>query len=141
MQLEGEAVTPDLGYFYAKQLLSRKETFTALFGYNDSSAIGAMRAMHEAHLRVPEDVSVVGFDDIQSAAYSYPSLTTVRQPLQKMGEIAARTLLGRIENREPYVTEIAIEPEFVVRNSTAQAPTQITQAHGAPVLSKNRDLG
>ena len=141
VQLEGEAVTPDLGYSYAKQLLSSKETFTALFGYNDSSAIGAMRAMHEAHLRVPEDVSVVGFDDIQSAAYSYPSLTTVRQPLQKMGEIAARTLLGRIENREPYVTEIAIEPEFVVRNSTAQAPTQITQAHGAPVLSRNRDLG
>ena len=107
-----------------------------LFGYNDSSAIGAMRAMHEAHLRVPEDVSVVGFDDIQSAAYSYPSLTTVRQPLQKMGEIAARTLLGRIENREPYVTEIAIEPEFVVRNSTAQAPTQsmTTQAIMEPLF-------
>jgi DNA-binding LacI/PurR family transcriptional regulator len=136
VQLEGEAVTPDLGYSFAKQLLSRKKTFTALFGYNDSSAIGAMRAMHEADLRVPEDVSVVGFDDIQGAAYSYPSLTTVRQPLQKMGEIAARTLLGRIENREPYVAEIAIEPEFVVRNSTARAPAHISEANGASVLSK-----
>jgi LacI family transcriptional regulator len=72
-------------------------------------------------LRVPEDVSVVGFDDIQIALHNNPSLTTVRQPLQKMGEIAARTLLSRIEEHEDWVPEIAIEPEFVVRNSTARA--------------------
>jgi len=65
---------------------------------------------------------VVGFDDIPSAAYTRPSLTTVRQPLLKMGEIAARTLLDQIEKRSDYVPEIAIEPEFVIRESTAKAP-------------------
>jgi len=67
---------------------------------------------------------VVGFDDIQFAVHNNPSLTTVRQPLQKMGEIAARTLLDRIEERGNYVSAIAIEPEFVVRGSTAQAPVK-----------------
>jgi LacI family transcriptional regulator len=98
--------------------------FTALFAYNDISAIGSIRALREAGLRVPEDVSVVGFDDIQIALHNSPSLTTVRQPLQKMGEIAARTLLKRIENNEDGVREIAIAPEFVVRESTAKAPSR-----------------
>jgi len=63
---------------------------------------------------------VVGFDDIQGAAYNTPSLTTVRQPLTRMGSIAAQTLLNRIEGSENYPTEIAIEPELVVRESTAR---------------------
>ena len=71
-------------------------------------------------MRVPDDVSVVGFDDIQSAAYISPPLTTVRQPLQKMGELAARTLLDRIEGRLKYIPEIAVEPEWVLRRSTAR---------------------
>jgi DNA-binding LacI/PurR family transcriptional regulator len=75
-------------------------------------------------LRVPEDISVVGFDDIRIAVHNNPSLTTVRQPLQKMGEIAARTLLNRIEEPEDWVQEISIEPEFVVRESTARAPSR-----------------
>jgi DNA-binding LacI/PurR family transcriptional regulator len=129
LRLEGNAASPDLGYPYAKQLLSRNAPFTALFGYNDNSAIGAIRAIHEAGLRVPQDISVVGFDDIQSAAYCNPALTTVRQPLEKMGEIAARTLLDRIENRETYVPEIAIEPEFVVRESTARPRAKILQVN------------
>ena len=119
VQLEGDDPTPNLGYPFATQLLARKQPFTALFAYNDISAIGSISAFHEAGLRVPEDVSVVGFDDIQSAAYVNPPLTTVRQPLQKMGEIAARTLLDQIEGRVKYVPEIAIEPELVVRRSTA----------------------
>jgi DNA-binding LacI/PurR family transcriptional regulator len=114
--------TPQLGYPFAAQLLARKRPFTALFAYNDISAIGSIRAFQDAGLRVPEDVSVVGFDDIRIAVHNNPSLTTVRQPLQKMGEIAARTLLNRIEGHEDWVPEIAIEPEFVVRNSTARAP-------------------
>jgi DNA-binding LacI/PurR family transcriptional regulator len=119
VQLEGDDPTPNLGYPFAKQLLARKQAFTALFAYNDISAIGSIAALQEAGLRVPDDVSVVGFDDIQSAAYMSPPLTTVRQPLQKMGEIAARTLLDRIEGRMKFVPEIAIEPELVVRHSTA----------------------
>jgi LacI family transcriptional regulator len=131
LSLEGDAASPDLGYPYAKELISRTAPFTALFGYNDNSAIGAIRAIHEAGLRVPEDISVVGFDDIQSAAYCTPPLTTVRQPLEKMGEIAARSLLDRIENREPFIPEIAIEPEFVVRKSTARPRAQTLRANKA----------
>jgi LacI family transcriptional regulator len=90
-----------------------------LFAYHDISAIGAIRAFQEAGLSVPADISVVGFDDIQGAAYNTPSLTTVRQPLIRMGTIAAQTLLERIEGREDYPAEIAIQPELVVRESTA----------------------
>jgi len=73
-------------------------------------------------LRVPEDISVVGFDDIPGAAYANPGLTTVRQPLVRMGQIAAQTVVDEIEGRGEYVQEIAIEPEFVVRESTGPAP-------------------
>lgn len=124
VQLEGDDPTPQLGYPFAKELLTRRRPFTALFAYNDISAIGSIRAFQEAGLRVPEDISVVGFDDIRIAEQNKPSLTTVRQPLQKMGEIAARTLLNRIEDREDWLPEIAIEPEFVVRDSTGRASAE-----------------
>jgi len=123
IQLQGDDATPQLGYPFAKELLARQRPFTALFAYNDISAIGAIRAFQDAGLRVPEDISVVGFDDIRIAVHNNPSLTTVRQPLPKMGEIAARTLLNRIEEHEDWVPEITIEPEFVVRNSSARAQT------------------
>lgn len=123
LQIEGEAGTPELGYPYTKQLLAQNRRFSALLAFNDSSAIGAIRAINEAGLRVPEDISVVGFDDIQSAAYSNPALTTIHQPLQKMGEIAARTLLSRIDDPERYLAELLIEPELIVRKSTARPRT------------------
>lgn len=116
------ASAPEYGYPFAKELLRRNRPFTALFAYNDNSAIAAVRVFQDAGLRVPQDVSVIGFDDIQPASYTNPTLTTVRQPLEKMGEIAARVILDRIENRGDYVPEIAIEPEFVVRQSTGAAP-------------------
>jgi DNA-binding LacI/PurR family transcriptional regulator len=118
IQLEGTDSTPAIGYPFAKQLLARKHPFTALFAYNDISAIGSMWAIGEAGLRVPQDISVVGFDDIPGAAFANPGLTTVRQPLVKMGQIAAQTVVDVIEGRGEYVPEIAIEPEFVVREST-----------------------
>jgi LacI family transcriptional regulator len=122
VELKGDDPTPYLGYPFAKQLLERKESFTALFAYNDMSAIGAISAFQEAGLRVPDDISVVGFDDVQSAAYINPPLTTVRQPLIEIGEIAARTLLERIEGRLKHIPEISIEPELVVRRSTTRLP-------------------
>ena len=73
---------------------------------------------------MPEDISVVGFDDIPGAAYANPGLTTVRQPLIKMGQIAAQTVVDLIEGRGEYVPEIAIEPEFVIRQSTGPAPVR-----------------
>jgi DNA-binding LacI/PurR family transcriptional regulator len=123
VQLEGRDATPQLGYPCAAQLLSRGRPFTALFAYNDVAAIGAIHGFQEAGLRVPEDVSVVGFDDIRIAVHNNPSLTTVRQPLQRMGEIAACSLLNRIEHHEDGTEVIEVEPEFVVRHSTARVPT------------------
>jgi DNA-binding LacI/PurR family transcriptional regulator len=122
VQIEGTDSTPNLGYPIGKELLARRTPFTALFAYNDISAIGAIWALREAGLRIPEDVSVVGFDDIPGAAFSNPALTTVRQPLIRMGQIAAQTLVDQIEGRGDYQPEIAVEAEFVVRASTGQAP-------------------
>jgi DNA-binding LacI/PurR family transcriptional regulator len=122
VQIDMDDPTPQLGYPFAKQLLARKKPFTALFAYNDISAIGAIRALQEQGFRVPQDVSVMGFDDIPGAAFNTPTLTTVRQPLARMGQVAAQTLLERIAGREDYPPEIAIEPELVVRESTGKAP-------------------
>jgi DNA-binding LacI/PurR family transcriptional regulator len=124
IQLEGTDSTPAIGYPFAKQLLARNHPFTALFAYNDISAIGSIWAFREAGLRVPEDISIVGFDDIPGAAFANPGLTTVRQPLAKMGQIAAQTVVDLIEGRGEYVPEIAIEPEFVIRQSTGPAPVR-----------------
>jgi len=121
VQLAGEESGPALGYPYAKMLLDRKQPFTALFAYNDASAIGAIRALREAGLRVPEDVSVVGFDDVQAAVFHSPSLTTVRQPLHQMGEIAAKILLDRLDGKEDWPKQVAVKPELVIRESTAKA--------------------
>jgi DNA-binding LacI/PurR family transcriptional regulator len=122
VQIDTDDPTPMLGYPFTKQLLARQKPFTAIFAYNDMSAIGAIRALQEQGLRVPQDISVLGFDDIPGAAFHNPSLTTVRQPLNRMGEVAAQTLLDRIEGKKEYPSEIAIEPELVVRESTANAP-------------------
>jgi LacI family transcriptional regulator, galactose operon repressor len=122
VQIDTDDPTPKLGYPFAQQLLARRKPFTALFAYNDISAIGAIRAIQEQGLRVPQDISVMGFDDIPGAAFHTPSLTTVRQPLNRMGEVAAQALLERIEGKREYPPEIAIEPELVVRESTAKAP-------------------
>ena len=124
VQLTGLDSTPELGYPFGKELLARKVPFTALFAYNDISAIGAMRAFQEAGVRVPEDVSVIGFDDIAHASFCIPSLTTVRQPLNKMGRIAAEKLLARIEGTSEVNGEIAVEPELVIRKSTGAAPVK-----------------
>jgi DNA-binding LacI/PurR family transcriptional regulator len=121
IQLEGDLSTPEVAYPATKEFLAgRKRPFTALFAFNDNSALGAISAFQEAGLHVPNDISVVGFDDIKMAPYINPSLTTVRQPLLKMGEIAARTLLSQIKNGEEYVAEILVEPELVIRKSTTK---------------------
>jgi DNA-binding LacI/PurR family transcriptional regulator len=121
-QLEGESSSPLLGYQVMQRLLASREPFTALFTFNDISAIGAIHALRGADRRVPEDVSVVGFDDIQSAAFQNPGLTTVRQPLREMGMIGAETLLRRITApaKGPYPKEIVVEPELIVRASTTR---------------------
>lgn len=122
-QLEGDAPTHEPGYFATQRLLAANTPFTALFAFNDVSAIGAIRALREAGLRVPQDVSVVGFDDVQSAAFQNPALTTVRQPLNRMGVLAAEALLRRIGapgggSEHPPHKQLVVDPELVVREST-----------------------
>ena len=116
-------MAPEIGHKPMQELLKESRDFTAVFCFNDIAAIGAIRALKDVGLSVPGDVSVVGFDDIQSAAYSTPSLTTVRQPLTEMGKRGAQVLLERIANREKeFPAEIVMEPELVVRESTGPAP-------------------
>ena len=121
-QLEGDSPSPELGYEATQKLLSSHKRFTALFAFNDISAMGAIRALREARLRVPDDVSVVGFDDIESAAYQNPALTTVRQPLREMGRIAAETLLLRIRRSEAHSNgaETTVEPKLMIRETTCR---------------------
>ena len=124
MQVEGGVSSPELGLPITHNLLRRTREFTAIVAFNDLAAIGAIRALREQGLCVPEDVSVVGFDDFEYAAYHSPSLTTIRQPLHKMGNMAARLLLGRIRGQEGFEQEVAIVPELVIRESTAYPPTR-----------------
>lgn len=127
VQLEGMNPSPDVGRIAVDTLLARGDRdFTALFAFNDMSAIGAMRALADAGIRVPEDVSVIGFDDIYFAAFNSPSLTTIRQPLYEMGELAAQTLLktlSRSTDGERPPSNLMVEPELVVRESTGRRPS------------------
>jgi LacI family transcriptional regulator len=117
--LEENLWSPALGYPPVRDLLSRTRDFTALFCFNDTSAIGAIRAIQDAGLTCPHDISVIGFDDIIVAEYFNPRLTTVRQPLFKMGSAAAELLVKRIQSPdEPYPHDVCFEPELIVREST-----------------------
>ena len=117
--LEENVWSPALGYAPVRNLLTRTRDFTALFCFNDTSALGAIRAIQDAGLSCPNDISVIGFDDIIVAEYFNPRLTTVRQPLYKMGSAAAELLIKRILSPdEPYPHDVCFEPELIVREST-----------------------
>lgn len=127
--LSKDSQSPEISYPGIRTLIQSRRHFTAVLCFNDVSAMGTIRALHEAGLRVPEDVSVFGFDDIQSSAYQVPSLTTIRQPLQKMGRTAALLLLKKLAG-ETTPDLVQVEPELIVRESTAPArrtpPKQLT---------------
>ena len=129
IQLAADSWSPQVGYEPMSELLARTRDFTAIFCFNDISAIGVIRAIHDAGLCVPGDISVVGFDDIISAAYQKPSITTVRQPLREMGSEGAQVLLNLIANpqQEPPA-EIVMQPELIVRESTGQAARKMKRA-------------
>ncbi|MGH9562000.1 MAG: LacI family DNA-binding transcriptional regulator, partial [Terracidiphilus sp.] len=122
---------PQIAYGPTQALLQRTRNFTALFSFNDIAAMGAIRAIRDGGLEVPKDISIVGFDDTISAAFSTPSLTTVHQPLFEMGQKAAQILLERIADRERVVPPvIEMRPELVVRESTGPAKKQGTATRG-----------
>jgi LacI family transcriptional regulator len=106
------------GYTAAVELLTSPDPPTAIFACNDVMAFGAMEAARELGKKIPDDISIIGFDDIPQAAQVHPPLTTIRQPLEEMGRRAARMLLQIIENPEQPVEKIELPTELVVREST-----------------------
>lgn len=118
VSLDRDLTSPELGYPVVQQLIATKQPFTALVAFNDISAIGSIRALRDFHLRVPQDVSVIGFDNISASAYTLPRLTTISQPLEEIGRIATQSLLDRMHNIEISSDEIIVEPELVIREST-----------------------
>ncbi|AXH34904.1 LacI family transcriptional regulator [Humibacter sp. BT305] len=112
------------GYDLVSDLLAQDVRFTALFGCNDLMAIGAMQRLREAGIRVPEDVSVVGFDDVDMASVVTPGLTTVRQDMLEIGRRSGRLLIEGLEGRTELTSagSVSLPVELVIRGSTATAP-------------------
>lgn len=123
VHLSIDSTSPEISYPGIRKLIQSRRPFTAVCCFNDVSAMGSIRALHESGLHVPSDVSILGFDDIQSAAYQVPSLSTIRQPLRKMGSTAAQMLLKKLAG-ETTPDLIHVEPELVVRESTAPPRAQ-----------------
>lgn len=121
VQIQSNSWSPQVGYEPTKRLLGATRDFTALVCFNDTAALGAIRALHEVNMLVPRDVSVVGFDDIVGAEFNVPSLTTIRQPLDAMGRKAAQILLDRIARPEAkYPPSVLMEPKLIIRESTTK---------------------
>ncbi len=120
IELTVDSDSPGISYPSVNKLLQSQRDFTAILCFNDVSAMGSIRALHDNGLRVPEDVSVLGFDDIQSASFHVPSLTTIRQPLHEMGTTGANVLL-RILHGEELPAILRVEPQLIVRESTGPA--------------------
>ncbi len=121
----GGDFTEDGGYAAGRQLIARGGGITAVFAANDLTAIGLLRALTEAGLRVPDDVSVVGFDGVHLAAYTSPKLTTVAQPIFDLGRTAAELLLNRLAaapapGAEPQT--LVLPTRLEIRSSTASNP-------------------
>jgi LacI family transcriptional regulator len=110
----------EVGYRATRELIARKEAFTAVFAMTDMVAAGALQALREAGLRVPEDVSVVGYDDIPLALDLYPALTTVHIPHEELGRTGVRLALSRAEN--PGGQRVRMGTHIVVRDSAGPAP-------------------
>jgi LacI family transcriptional regulator len=116
------------GYEATKRLLQSEGLRpTAILASNDLAAFGAMDAARECGLRIPDDISIVGFDDIPQASFVYPKLTTVRQPLEQMGQIAVKMLLQQIEGRSSPPERIALATQLIIRDSCAPLPTQMDE--------------
>jgi LacI family transcriptional regulator len=115
-------VCPDFGvesaYRSTKELLSQSPSPTAIFSFADTMAVGLFRAAHEAHLRIPEDIAVVGYDNIPSSEFLAPSLTTVDQGEYQLGKTACQLLISEIEQRSQLHQTIMLRPRLIVRQSS-----------------------
>jgi len=115
--VEGEWTT-ETGYAQTRILLERHPDLTAIVASDDLMALGAMDAVKDAGLRVGEDISITGFDDIPAAASAHPPLTTVQQPMPEMGQAAVELLVALLENRAPVSVRREFATELIIRQST-----------------------
>ena len=111
------------GLAAARELLALPEPPTAIFAFNDKMAIGALHAAHALGLRVPDDLSVVGFDGSEAASLVIPRLTTVRQPVDEMARLAVTMLRGLLDGQELATWRVELAATLLVRESTAPAPS------------------
>jgi len=118
LEVEAEPEIPP-GREAAGYLLDLPEPPTAIFAFNDNIAIGAVQAARARGLRVPEDLSIVGFDDVEHATIVTPALTTVRQPLAEMGRTAVSLLIRLLERQRFETLHVELATRLVVRDSTA----------------------
>ncbi len=116
---ESSNLSAEGGYLACQRLLERGTKFTALFCANDATALGAMKALREARLDVPQDVSVMGFDDIDIAQLYHPALTTVRVNKEAMGAAAVKALIERVADPEAVSATIMLEVQLIERESVA----------------------
>ena len=112
--------TEESGYDATRKLLESSLFPTAIFVANDLDAIGVMKAIKERSLRIPEDISLIGFDDIQLASYTEPTLTTVRQPIYKMGITAIRLLIQLIEKKDKGPLKVELPTQLIIRESSGR---------------------
>ncbi|WP_026562251.1 LacI family DNA-binding transcriptional regulator [Bacillus sp. J37] len=119
MVLEGRYNSFENGYLIGKDLVKNKN-ITAIFTSSDITALGIMKAANDSGLRIPDDLSIVGFDDLMISRYSSPSLTTIRQDVFRKGAVAAETAIHAIENEDVKTEEIMLSVELVVRGSTKE---------------------
>ena len=110
--------TEDSGRMAVERLFDSREPFTAIFAANDQMAFGAMLALHRRRMRVPDDVSLVGFDDLASAMYTMPPLSTVHHPIYELGQLAATAVLQLLAGEQP--TSELSAPRFISRESSRE---------------------
>ena len=124
-----DSLDPNFGFEggqrFTDELLQKKKRFTALLAFDDLTALGAIRALTKAGVKVPEQCSVIGFDDVPLSALAAPSLTTVRQPLEAMGNLAVNVIMeevnANLEKRDWNIVQHKMNPELVIRDSTRAA--------------------
>lgn len=118
---------PESGYRAMKQILRQKKRPTALFCGGDIMAMGAICAADELGLRVPQDISIIGYDNVRNAGYFTPALTTIHQPKVELGQKAFNMLLDRIINKREEPQTIEVHPELIERRSVADGPCALAQ--------------
>jgi DNA-binding LacI/PurR family transcriptional regulator len=111
--------TAESGKMAVKKLLDYQVDFTAIFAQNDRMALGAMQILREKGLRIPEDISVIGYDDLPLTAYFTPPLTTIRQPIKKFGQIGAQLLIETINKPGFKPKVVRLDPQLVIRQTCA----------------------